>query len=138
MKFLLDTTVLSDFAKGVPGVLERLKTTSKRDVAVSVVTVMEVEYGLRLNPARVRTIRPVMDALLRDAQVLPYEIADARATAGIRAALRRSGTPIGPYDVLIAGTGVRHGLTVVTSNPAEFERVAGLVVEDWRTGGSNR
>lgn len=132
MKFLLDTTVLSDFVKGLPAVLEHLKATRKTDVAVSVITVMEVEYGLRINPARARRIRPVIDALLRDVQVLPYESEDARATAGVRAALRKSGTPMGPYDALIAGAGLRHGLTVVTSNCAEFERVSGLMVEDWR------
>ena len=132
MKYLCDTTVLSDFVKGVPRVLERLKATPRSEVAVSVIAVMEVEYGLRLNPSRARRIRPVVRALLRDVQVLPYEIQDAAATAGVRAALRRRGTPIGPYDVLMAGVALRHGLILVTSNATEFERVVGLVTEDWR------
>lgn len=132
MKYLLDTTVLSDFVKGMPNVLARLKATPKRDVAVSTVTIMEIEHGLRLNAARARKLRPVIGALLHDIGVVPYEVEDARATAALRAALRKAGTPIGPFDALIAGTGLHHGLTVVTSNTTEFERVAGLNVEDWR------
>lgn len=132
MKFLLDTTVVSDFTRGVPAIVQRLKETSKDHCAISVVTAMEVEYGLKLNAERARAIRPMLEALLRDLQVLAYEVEDAKATAAIRAALRRRGTPIGSYDVMIAGTALRHGLTMVTSNVDEFERIDGLIVEDWR------
>jgi tRNA(fMet)-specific endonuclease VapC len=133
VRYLLDTTVLSDFARGVPAVLDRLKTTSRRDVAISVITAMEVEYGLRLSPSRARRIREAMQALLADVRVLSYEPPDALASAGVRAALRKKSTPIGPYDVLIAGVALRHGLTLVTSNAREFSRVSGLLTEDWRT-----
>jgi tRNA(fMet)-specific endonuclease VapC len=54
------------------------------------------------------------------------------ATAAIRAALTKRGTPIGPYDIMIAGTAVRHGLLMVTSNGSEFRRIDGLLLEDWR------
>lgn len=50
----------------------------------------------------------------------------------MRAALAKRGTPIGPYDVMIGGTALRHGLVLVTSNTDEFERINGLIVEDWR------
>ena len=132
MTFLLDTTVVSDFVKGVPPVLDRLKATPRQETAVSVVTVMEVEFGLRLNPARARRLRPVLRALFNDVRVLPYEVEDAASTAGARAALRKKGTPIGPYDIMIAGVALRHGLTLVTSNSGELSRVPGLTTEDWR------
>lgn len=63
---------------------------------------------------------------------LPFDAADARAAAAIRAALKTRGQPIGAYDVLIAGTALARGLVVVTSNPGEFKRVSGLQLEDWR------
>ena len=132
MKFLLDTTVISDFTRGVPTVLDRLKSTSKGHAAISTVTAMEVEYGLTLNPARARKIEPMIQALLLDLKTLPFEREDANATAAVRAALARRGTPIGPYDVMIAGTALRHGLILVTSNSDEFERISGLILEDWR------
>ena len=132
MRYLLDTTVLSDFTRGVPNVLAHLKALNKGDVAISAITSMEIEYGLMLNPARARKIEPVIRALLQDLQVFAYEPQDATATAAIRAALSKRGTPIGPYDVMIAGTALRRGVVMVTSNRGEFERIHGLVLEDWR------
>jgi tRNA(fMet)-specific endonuclease VapC len=63
--------------------------------------------------------------------LLPFEEADAREAADIRAHLRRLATPIGPYDVLIAAQARRAGATLVTANFREFERVPGLIVMDW-------
>jgi tRNA(fMet)-specific endonuclease VapC len=132
VRYLLDTTVISDFTRGEPAVLGRLKAAGKRDVSISTVTVMEIEYGLLLNPKRARKIEPVIRALLTDIAVFPYEQADVSATAAVRAALAKRGTPIGPFDLMIAGTALRRGLVMVTSNSDEFARVSGLNSEDWR------
>jgi tRNA(fMet)-specific endonuclease VapC len=132
VNFLLDTTVVSDFVRGVPSVLARLKSTSKTDTAISTVTAMEVDYGLILNSARARRIEPIIRSLLRDLQVLPFTQEDAAATAAVRAALAKRGTPIGPYNVMIAGSALRRGLVMVTSNGDEFGRIHGLILEDWR------
>ncbi len=132
MRYLLDTTVISDFTRGEPAVLSRLKAAGKREVSISTVTAMEIEYGLLLNPSRARKIEPVIRALLTDMVVFPYEQEDASATAAVRAALAKRGTPIGPFDLMIAGTALRRGLVMVTSNSNEFARVSGLNLEDWR------
>ena len=63
--------------------------------------------------------------------LLPFEEADAREAADIRAQLKRAGTPIGPYDVFIAAQARRRGALLATSNSREFERVPGLAVTDW-------
>jgi tRNA(fMet)-specific endonuclease VapC len=63
--------------------------------------------------------------------LLPFEQADAREVADIRAHLRRQATPIGPYDALIAGQARRAGASLVTANAKEFNRVPGLIVVDW-------
>jgi tRNA(fMet)-specific endonuclease VapC len=133
LRFLLDTTVISDFTRGVPAVLARLKATRKGEAAICTVTAMEIDYGLQLNAARARKIEPMIRALLQDLPILAYEREDATATAAIRAALTKRGTPIGPYDVMIAGTALRRGLIMVTSNGDEFARITGLIVEDWRS-----
>jgi tRNA(fMet)-specific endonuclease VapC len=132
VKFLLDTTVISDFTRGIEPVLRRLKMTAKEDVAISTVTAMEIEYGLQVNAARARKIEPMIRSLLQDLEELPFAHEDAHAAAAVRAALAKRGTPIGPYDVMIGGTALRHGLVLVTSNAREFERVSGLSLEDWR------
>jgi tRNA(fMet)-specific endonuclease VapC len=132
VKFLLDTTVVSDFTRGVPAVLTRLKSIQKGDAAICTVSAMEIEYGLMLNAARARKIEPMIRALLQDLELLTYEREDATATAAVRAALAKRGTPIGPYDVMIAGTALRRGLVMVSSNGGEFRRIDGLILQDWR------
>ena len=132
MRYLLDTCTVSDFIKGQPNVLARIKSTSPDLMAVSALTRMEIEYGLALNAERARKLLPVLDAFFLAIASLPFDIIDAKAAGTIRAALKARGQPIGAYDVLIAGTGLVRGLIVVTSNVNEFKRVSGLQVENWR------
>ena len=132
MKYLLDTCTVSDFVKGQPGVLSRIKATAPSLIVISSITRMEIEWGLLLNPERARKLTPILNAFLGSIVTLPFDEADAQAAAGVRAALHRQGQPIGAYDVLIAGCGLARGLVVVTSNVAEFQRVSGLIVENWR------
>ena len=132
MKYLLDTCVVSDFIKGEAGVLSRLKSEKPKNLAISSVSLMEIEYGLALNPARTKKISPVINTLLKMLTIIPYDPMDAKTTASIRAYLKTEGTPIGPYDVMIAGCAFNHGLIMVTSNTNVFNRVIGLVLQDWR------
>jgi tRNA(fMet)-specific endonuclease VapC len=133
LRYLLDTCVLSDFARGEPNTLERVKATPPALVAVSAITVMEIEFGLALDAPRARRLAPLMHTMLEAVTVLPYEAGDARASAVLRAALQKKGCPIGAYDVLIAGCALARGLVLVTSNEREFRRVGGLGIENWRT-----
>jgi tRNA(fMet)-specific endonuclease VapC len=64
MQYLLDTCVLSDFARGESSTVTYLKEIPPSDLAISTVTEMEIAYGLRLNPSYARRLRPIMDALL--------------------------------------------------------------------------
>jgi tRNA(fMet)-specific endonuclease VapC len=124
--------VLSDFARGDAPTLERVKASSPGDIAVSSITAMEIEFGLALNAARARRLAPVMHALLQAVAILPYGVAEGRATASLRAALQKRGRPIGAYDALIAGCALARGLVLVTSNEREFGRIGGLRIENWR------
>jgi tRNA(fMet)-specific endonuclease VapC len=132
MKYLLDTCTVSDFVKGHPNVQARIKATSPRLIAISTVTLMEIEFGMQLNPDRVRKLLLTMDAFLASITILPFDAPDAKAAGALRSALQKQGQPIGAYDVLIAGSGLARGLVVVTSNVIEFQRVSGLDVENWR------
>ena len=132
MKYLLDTCTVSDFVKGQPKILARVKATPPDLIAVSALRRMEVDYGLALNTRRATKLAPILDAFFSTIATLPFDEADAHAAAAIRAALKFLGQPIGAYDVLIAGTGLARGVVVVTSNLGEFMRVSGLQVENWR------
>jgi tRNA(fMet)-specific endonuclease VapC len=133
LTFLLDTNVLSDFARGEPAVMTRLRREAPSQLAVSVITEMEVEYGLVRNPNLAPRLREVMRRLLDTIPVLAFEREDARAAAQLRSSLNSQGTPIGAYDLLLAACALRRGLTLVTHNRREFARVGGLGLEDWRS-----
>ena len=134
MKYLLDTNVLSDFARGEQAVMARLRQEAPLQLAVSVVTGMEVEYGLARHPNLARRVRETMRMLLNTISVLPFEREDARVAARLRASLNSQATPIGAYDLLLASCALRRGLKIVTHNAREFARVGGLGLEDWRAG----
>ena len=132
MKFLLDTCVLSDFAKGDPRTRAHIGQASPRDIGVSTITEMEILYGLTLNPRMSDSLRRIMEEFFGLVQLLPFDSTAARVTSELRASLKRRGAPIGAYDALIAGVALAHDLTLVTSNVREFERVDKLRVENWR------
>jgi tRNA(fMet)-specific endonuclease VapC len=134
VKYLLDTNVLSDFARGERAVMARLRQEAPPQLAVSVITEMEVEYGLARNPDLAPRVREAMRTLLNRISVLPFEREDARVAAQLRASLNSQGTPIiGAYDLLLAACALRRGLKIVTHNAREFIRVGGLGFEDWRS-----
>ena len=132
MEYLLDTCVLSDFVRGEDGTQAKLRATPPSETYVSAITVMEVRYGLRINPQQAARIGTVMNELISAATIVPFDSDVATCAAEIRAQLKAAGTPIGAYDVLIAATALQHGLTMVTANTREFVRVTGLQLENWR------
>jgi len=132
MRYLLDTCVISDFIKGEVGTKARLKQTPPGDIAVSAITVMELNYGLALNPQRAIKIESIIASFLASVIILPFSTVEAEQAAQVRAALKSQGQPIGAYDVLIAATALRHNLLMITANQREFERVPGLQTENWR------
>jgi tRNA(fMet)-specific endonuclease VapC len=132
MQYLLDTCVISDFIKGELGTQGRLKQTPPTSVAVSIITVMELRYGLLINPQRAQKIESTIASFLTSVTILPFSNLEAERAAHIRAILKSQGQPIGAYDVLIAATALQHNLLMVTANQREFDRVPGLQTENWR------
>ncbi|WP_207401746.1 PIN domain-containing protein [Psychrobacter pygoscelis] len=72
-----------------------------------------------------------MATLLSQVQVLPFDGQAAEASAKIRVKLESKGTPVGPYNIKIAGTALAHNATLVTHNTKEFNRIDGLKLVDW-------
>ena len=133
IRYLLDTCVISDFAKGEACTLNQMKQKSPSTLAISTISTMEIEYGLQLNSSRAAVLNPIISDLLLNIQTLPYSEADAHATAAIRAHLKKRGLPIGPYDILLAGCALSRGLILVSANTQEFQRIIGLQLENWRS-----
>ncbi len=100
-------------------------------LTMSVIVLFELWYGAAKSGHRQRNTDRLADFLAGPIRVLNFDAEDAREAGDIRAALAKAGTPIGPYDVLIAAQARRRGATLVTANAREFVRVPGLHTEDW-------
>jgi tRNA(fMet)-specific endonuclease VapC len=100
-------------------------------IAVSSIVIFELRFGVAKSQRR-RLNSDILDEFLSGpVGTLAFDEVDAAHAGDLRAALAAVGTPIGPYDVLIAGQALRHRATLVTANMREFERVPGLRVENW-------
>ncbi len=100
-------------------------------VCVSTVAIHELWYGVAKSARCDYNTERVQVFLSGPVSLLPFDEADARAAGEVRALLEQERRPIGAYDSLLAGQAVRRGFTLVTSNVREFERVDGLMWEDW-------
>ena len=101
------------------------------EVFVSTVVVFELWYGVSKSSREEFNAKRVQTFLAGPILLLAFEEEGARLAGSLRAALERTGKPIGAYDVLIAGQALAHDLTIVTANVSEFSRVKGLNWQDW-------
>jgi tRNA(fMet)-specific endonuclease VapC len=131
MRYLLDTNICVYLIKKRPSeVIERFRQHSPQDVAISTITLFELQYGIEKSRYRQRS-EDALAKFLLPLNLINLDRSSAIEAATIRAQLEKEGTPIGPYDLLIAGLARSQGMTLVTSNTKEFERVVGLHVENW-------
>lgn len=104
---------------------------SGQPVCLPSIVLFELWYGVARSSRREWNAQRIVDFVSGPLQVLDFTAGDAEEAGEIRAFLRRDGTPIGPYDLLIAGQARRRDATLVTANTREFARVPGLRIEDW-------
>jgi tRNA(fMet)-specific endonuclease VapC len=136
--YLLDTNTVSLALKGqAPVARVRMAATPHDRVAISIITAMELCFGLARSPQATR-VRTVVEPFLATVQVanLPDEIPTVYGR--LRAELERRGRPIGPFDTIIAAHALALGCVLVTNNLREFGRVPGLRCEDWTRPGRRR
>lgn len=100
------------------------------DVFISTVVMFELYYGAYRSERMQRNLELLENTLLPK---LEFDAGDASASGQIRAILADAGTPIGPYDVMIAGQAYSRGICLVTRNTKEFQRVEGLQLIDWES-----
>ena len=130
MRYMLDTNVAIHTIRHRPHEVRARFIAEQGRMCISTVSLMELIYGAEKSAQPDRNLRDV-EACASRLTVLPYDRDAATHTGNIRAVLARMGTPIGPYDQMIAGHARSRGLTVVTANTDEFNRVPGIAVEDW-------
>ena len=131
MRYLLDTNIVIYALKGTfPALPQHFRSVAAQCIAVPSVVLAKIEYGAQKSHDYAKTIeqyRRFLDAF----EPAPFSSRAAICYGRVRAALERQGTTIGANDLLIAATALAEGATLVTHNTREFERVEGLMLEDW-------
>ena len=130
MKYLLDTNMCIYAQKKNENVLTQLKEHWQEGLAISSITLAELEYGVKASAAPEKNSIALMK-FLSIVEILPFDTGAAEEYGNICAFLRKKGTPIGTMNMLISAHAKSEGLTVVTHNTREFERVPDLKLEDW-------
>ncbi|MES0489412.1 MAG: type II toxin-antitoxin system VapC family toxin [Leptospirales bacterium] len=131
MKYILDTNICIYIIKKQPAaVILRLTQTPIQDIAISVITYSELEYGVSKSQHQTRNKIALME-FLAPFTILPYDEIAGEKYGEIRADLERKGTTIGNMDMLIASHTLTSDRTLVTNNEKEFNRIPDLKVENW-------
>jgi tRNA(fMet)-specific endonuclease VapC len=129
--YLLDTNIWSHLLRRTSQrLLTRYAAASTAQIHLSVVVRGELELGF-MKGDRAAPRRQALDLLMQGSTPLTMSQEVALRYAELRSQLEGTGNTIGPNDMWIAAEALHHGLTVVTDNTREFERVAGLNVENW-------
>jgi tRNA(fMet)-specific endonuclease VapC len=134
VNYLLDTNAVVALLRNKPAkVRERYRAAEAAGdyLALSSIVLFEMWYGVAKSSQIPENTERLRILLSGDLDLLDFDDEDARSAGQVRADLEKAGTPIGAYDVLIAGQALRRGLTVVTANTSEFSRVTGLSWLDW-------
>ncbi len=128
---MLDTDTCSYAMKRTfHDLVEKIRNFAPGELKVSTVTAYELEYGARKS-GRFEQLNAVIRAFLQNVEILPFDLSAAREAGMIRAELARAGSPIGAYDLMIAGHARALSAALLTHNVRVFSRVSGISVEDW-------
>ncbi len=129
-QYLLDTNILSDLVKQPQGrVFQQIQAVGEHRICTSVVVACELRFGAQ--KSGVERLIQQLEQILTLLPVLPLAPPVDQRYGEIRTHLERAGTSIGPNDLLIAAHASVLDLILVTANMREFERVAGLKIENW-------
>ena len=133
MALLLDASILIEHERDRLDLETRIEGRGAEDLFVSVITASELLHGVhRARDAATRSRRASwVEAVIERFPLLPLNLASARAHARLWAGLAAEGRLIGPNDLWLAATALSRGLTLVTANRRELERVPGLALEHW-------
>ena len=128
MRYLLDSNAVVGLLAGKVSLTRRIRRHVPRDFGLSAIANYELFFGAYKSEQKALSLNVVEELQF---EVVEFDQDDARQAGAIRAALAVAGTPIGPYDVLIAGQAQARDLILITHNVGEFSRVNGLRFEDW-------
>jgi len=131
MSYLLDTNTCIYFLnRSSEKIISKMKSLSPSNIKLSSITVAELFFGAEKSKAQKKN-RTIVQGFIGNFELIPFDEKCCQNYAKIRATLEKSGSPIGPMDLLIAAITITHNHILVTNNVAEFKRIKGLNLENW-------
>ncbi|HSM46922.1 MAG TPA: type II toxin-antitoxin system VapC family toxin, partial [Draconibacterium sp.] len=128
MKYLLDTNICIHFFRGKFNLIEKLEEVGLTSCAISEITLAELIFGAE-NSLSPQKNRDIVEKFTSRVTVLPiYDVINLYAKEKVR--LRKSGTMISDFDLLIGCTAVQKELIMATENQREFERISNIKIEN--------
>ena len=127
--YMLDTDTVSFALRGHGRVADRLLDHRPSELSISSITLAELRYGAERRGAQ--KLHHLIDTFVAPLAVLPFDASAAGGFGTLAALLARQGSPIGPFDTLLAAHALALDLTLVTNNAKHFDRVPGLRSESW-------
>ena len=129
MKYLLDSNICIHFFRGKFGVIHKLNKIGLEQCAISEISLAELIFGAENSNNREKNLR-IIDSFVEQITILP--IFDSIYYYGReKARLRKAGTMISDFDLLIGCTAVEKELIMVTENIKEFTRIDNIKLENW-------
>jgi tRNA(fMet)-specific endonuclease VapC len=129
--YFLDTNICAYILNGrFPALTERFLKCAKSDVKISSIVLCELYYGAEKSQQREQNLSKIR-TFISEIEIISFNEQTAEYAGKIRADLERNGQVIGGNDIMIAAIAVANNATLVTNNVREFERVQGLVIENW-------
>lgn len=128
MDYVLDTNILIDLRDNLPGTRARVAALSG-EIAMSIMTRIELENGVHRDPADVPRRRALLEAILRTVAVMEFDRSAVETYGSIVAAVGYSRRKV--VDRMIAAQVLTSGATLVTRNPRDFTDIPGLKLEIW-------
>jgi len=131
MKYLFDTNVCIYILKGKSLTLkEKLQSIPNEQIVIPSIVRFELFYGAYKSSTSQKTLT-LLTEFLNSFSTINFDDIMAKKAGEIRASLDKSGTPIGPYDLIIAATAIISKLILISSNTREFKRINEILIEDW-------
>jgi tRNA(fMet)-specific endonuclease VapC len=128
-KYLIDTNIAIFYMKGKFNLEKKFDKLTAENCFISEMTLAELKYGIA-NSEKPEKNNKALDNFLTGVQILPiFHSLDLYATEKTK--LRKQGTPVDDFDLLIGVTSVTHKLIMVTNNTNHFNRIEGINLEDW-------
>ncbi len=129
MQYLIDTNICIYYMKGLFDLNKKFTQVGLVNCFISDITLAELKFGVE-NSQNTEKNRKVLENFLTGMQIIPiFQAIDTYAKE--KARLRKKGTPVDEFDLLIGSTAIAYNLTLVTNNFKHFDRIKHIKLEDW-------